>query len=226
MKDFMNNKMETEKPPRKRLACFNHKSKHRSFQIYLCVPFWRWQEVCLTFSKEFVSYLLIIAPSGARLMKMLTYFYCNPPNPCDFACRNINSSLCPAFFIGPAFRIQGKWYLWEEAGSLGQGPLWLLCAPRCPVFSLHVTLASLCYRHLHYPSRVLNSHLWGRLAHRKHQVTDFEDKGQSAPFSVTALVWPDAGLSHLSRHSHTCCSFPAVFWHQSSFDHWRQYVLN
>ena len=56
-------------------------------------------------------------------MKMLTYFYCNPPNPCDFACRNINSSLCPAFFIGPAFRIQGKWYLWEEAGSLGQGPL-------------------------------------------------------------------------------------------------------
>lgn len=102
MKDFMNNKTETEKPARKRLACFNHKCKHRSFQIDLCVPFWRWQQVCLTFSKESVSYLLIIAPSGASLMKMLTYFYCNPPNPCGFACHNINSRLCPAFFIGSA----------------------------------------------------------------------------------------------------------------------------
>lgn len=218
MKDFMNNKMETEKPPRKRLASFNHKSKHRSFQIYLCVPFWRWQQVCLTFSKEFVSYLLITAPSGARLMKMLTYFYCNPPNPCDFACHNINSRLCPAFFIGPALRIQRKWYLREEAGSPGQGPLWLLCAPRCPVFSLHVTLAPLCYRHLHYPvmgpqqppsseastQKTSSDWFWGQGSERTLQCNSF---GLTWRWALT----PEQTLTHTLLIS---CSFlaPVFLW--------------
>ena len=164
MKDFMNNKMETEKPPRKRLACFNHKCKHRFFQIDLCVPFWRWQQVCLTFSKESVSCLLIIAPSGASLMKMLTYFYCNPPNPCDFACRNINSRLGPAFFIGPAsaqpseFSTSGisgrRLVAWAKAPSTPVCP-WLSC-PHISHFMLHwplyVTDLSTT------PSWVLNSH--------------------------------------------------------------------
>lgn len=43
--------MERQKATQERLACFNHKHRRVFLQTDLRVPFWRQQQICLTFSK-------------------------------------------------------------------------------------------------------------------------------------------------------------------------------
>lgn len=61
-------------------------------------------------------------------------FDCNPPNPCHFVCQNITPPYLASFH--PAFKIQYKWHLPEEAGSLGHGSSGFRC-PGLAVFTLY-----------------------------------------------------------------------------------------